>query len=66
MASCNFCEIFLFNKLLLKEDDALLHQLGLDVLEASSKACSLCKLILWAAGCPLAYLEGMVSLSCQV
>ena len=64
MASCDFCERILFDEYLLKEDDALLPQHSLDVLEASLRVYSLYKLILWAAGCSLPFLEGMISHSC--
>ena len=60
MGNCDFCESIPFDKLPSEEEDALPHQLSLDALEASSESCSICKLILWAAGCSLAPSCGMI------
>jgi len=61
MGNCDFCQAIPFDKLPSEEEDALPHQPSLDALEASSNSCSICKLILWAAGCSLASPGGMVS-----
>jgi hypothetical protein len=61
MVNCDLCQGIPFQNLPSEEEDALPHQPSLDALEISAEACSICKLILWAAGCSLASPGGGVA-----
>ncbi len=61
MAHCQYCRRIDFGSLPSEEEDALPHQPSLDALKASSNSCTICELILWAAGCSLANPGGMMA-----